>query len=107
MNIFNSYGRRIEEQIRPISYPLAIKMLEVEGDIPVCSQRPKRDFGACMATCQCFALSRKFGVTIAQLYEDMWCPEPVIGFGLSEPPQYFLDGHNRYRSMLSSHGLWV
>ena len=70
MNIFNSYGRRIEEQIRPISYPLAIKMLEVDGDIPEGSQRPKRDFGACMATCQCFALSRKFGVTIAQLFED-------------------------------------
>jgi uncharacterized protein (DUF169 family) len=26
----------------------------------------------------------------------MWCPEPVIGLGLAEPPQFFLDGHNRY-----------
>lgn len=35
-------------------------------------------------------------MSIAMLKEDMWCPEPVIGFGLVEPPQYFLDGHNRY-----------
>ncbi|KON29328.1 hypothetical protein AC482_06775 [miscellaneous Crenarchaeota group-15 archaeon DG-45] len=96
MSVFNEYGRRIEEQIRPKTYPLAVKMLEAEGDIPEEAERPKRDFGACMSTCQCFALSRRFGATIAQLFEDMWCPEPVIGFGLAEPPQYFLDGHNRY-----------
>ena len=96
MNVFNDYGKRIEEQIRPMSHPLAIKMLEREEDIPEEAKRPTRDFRACMSTCQCFALSRKFGVTMAQLFEDMWCPEPVIGFGLAEPPQYFLDGHNRY-----------
>ena len=96
MNVFNEYGRRIEAQIRPKSYPLAIKMLEREEDIPEEADRPKRDFGTCMSTCQCFALSRMFGATMAQLFEDMWCPEPVIGLGLAEPPQYFLDGHNRY-----------
>ena len=49
-----------------------------------------------MSTCQCFSLSRRFGTTIAQLKEDMWCPEPVLGFGLAEPPRYFLEGRNRY-----------
>jgi uncharacterized protein (DUF169 family) len=96
LSVFNEYGRRIEEQIRPRSYPLAIKMVEREEDIPEEAERPKRDFGMCMSTCQCFALSRMFGATMAQLFEDMWCPEPVIGLGLAEPPQYFLDGHNRY-----------
>lgn len=102
MNKFNEYGKRIEEQIRPSSYPLAIKMLEGEEDVPEEAMRPKRDFGACMSTCQCFSLSRKFGETIAQLFEDMWCPEPVIGFGLAEPPQFFLDGHNRYPDGVAS-----
>lgn len=49
-----------------------------------------------MVTCQCFSLSRRFGETVAQLFEDMWCPEPVIGFGLAKPPRYFLKGHNLY-----------
>jgi uncharacterized protein (DUF169 family) len=33
---------------------------------------------------------------VAQLFEDMWCPEPVIGFGLAEPPDYFFEGKTRY-----------
>ena len=96
MNVYNEYGKRIEEQIRPKTYPLAIKMLEREEDLPKEAKRPKRDFGVCMSACQCFSLSRRFGIVMAQLFEDNWCPEPVIGFGLAEPPQHFLDGHNRY-----------
>lgn len=102
MNVFNEYGRKISDQIRPISHPLAIKLFESEANIPEGAERPKRDFGACMSTCQCFALSRKFGVTVAQTFEDMWCPEPVIGLGLAEPPQYFLEGHNRYPDGVAS-----
>jgi uncharacterized protein (DUF169 family) len=79
-----------------MSHPLAIKMIKTEEDIPADARRPKRDFKVCMSTCQCFSLSRKSGMTIVQLFEDMWCPEPVIGFGLAKPPQYFLDGNNRY-----------
>ena len=96
LNVFNDYGRRIEEQIRPISYPIAVKMLENGDDIPKEAKRPRRDFNACLATCQCLSLSRRFGATIAQLFEDHWCPEPVIGFGLAKPPQYFFDGKTRY-----------
>ena len=33
---------------------------------------------------------------MAMLREDMWCPEPVMGFGLQEPPDYFMEGNNRY-----------
>ncbi len=102
MNIFNEYGKRIEEQIKPSSHPMAVKLLESEDDIPEEAKRPKQDYGACISTCQCFALSRMYGETVAQLFEDMWCPEPVIGLGLVEPPQYFLDGHNRYPGGVAS-----
>lgn len=102
MNPFNDYGRRIEEQIRPASYPLAVKMLKSPDDVPKGAERPKRDYGACMSSCQCFSLSRKFGKTVAQLFEDMWCPEPVIGFGLAEPPKVFLEGLTRYPDGVSS-----
>ena len=102
MNIFNEYGKRIEMQIRPKSYPIAVRMLKSEMDIPLEAKRPKKDFRACMSTCQCFALSRTQGITVAQLFEDNWCPEPVIGFGLRDPPQYFLDGYNRYPDGVAS-----
>jgi len=93
---FNEYGKRIVKQIWPSSHPLAVKMLTDRDQVPEEAKRPTVDYGKCMSTCQAFALSRKYGECVAQLFEDMWCPEPVIGFGLTEPPQYFLDGNNRY-----------
>ena len=96
MNVYNEYGKRLENLIRPNSHPLAIRMLRSPDEVPEEALRPVRDFGKCMSTCQTFALSRRFGETVAQLFEDMWCPEPVIGFGLAEPPQYFYEGKTRY-----------
>jgi uncharacterized protein (DUF169 family) len=46
--------------------------------------------------CQGFAMSRKEGLTVAMFQEDMVCFEPIVGYGWVKPPQYFLDGHNRY-----------
>jgi uncharacterized protein (DUF169 family) len=99
---FNDFGERIEEQLRLSSYPLAVKMLRSKEDIPQEAKRPTVDYGKCLATCQCFALSRKYGETVAELFEDHWCPEPVIGFGLAEPPKFFIDGHNRYPNGVAS-----
>jgi len=96
MNVYNEYGKRLENLIRPNSRPLAVRMLRSPDEVPEEALRPVRDFGRCMSTCQTFALSRRFGETVAQLFEDMWCPEPVIGFGLAEPPQYFFEGKTRY-----------
>lgn len=96
MNEYNQYGKKIEEQLRLKTYPLGIKMLTSAEDIPCEAIRPLQKFGKCLSTCQAFALSRRFGETIAQLFEDMWCPEPVIGFGLAEPPEYFFEGKTRY-----------
>lgn len=96
MNVYNEYGRRLENLIRPNSHSLAVRMLRSPDEVPEEALRPVRDFGKCMSTCQTFALSRRFGETVAQLFEDMWCPEPVIGFGLAEPPRYFFEGKTRY-----------
>ncbi len=89
-------GLKLEQQLRLNTHPLAIKMLESPEDIPEKAIRPLKHFGKCLSTCQAFALSRRFGETVAQLFEDMWCPEPVIGFGLAEPPDYFFEGKTRY-----------
>ena len=49
-----------------------------------------------MPLCQAFATSRREGTLMALLKEDMLCFEPVVGYGMAEPPQYFLEGHNRF-----------
>ena len=72
-----------------------MKLLEKEGDIPNGAQRPLRDFGYHLSLCQGYQISRREGTAVAMLKEDMWCFEPVVGYGLGEPPAYFLEGHNR------------
>ena len=96
MNDYKSLGKTLEEQLRLNTAVIAVKLLRSIEDIPRNSVRPVRDFGRCLSTCQAFALSRRFGETVTQLFEDMWCPEPVIGFGLKQPPEYFFEGKTRY-----------
>jgi uncharacterized protein (DUF169 family) len=102
MNEYNKYGEKLEEQLRLNTYPLAIRILRSPEDIPREAIRPLERFGKCLSTCQAFALSRRFGETVAQLFEDMWCPEPIIGFGLAEPPEYFFEGKTRYPNGVKS-----
>jgi uncharacterized protein (DUF169 family) len=86
----------LESYLRLQTFPLAIKLLRSEAEIPTGALRPHKDDGHQYNLCQTFALSRRNGRTIAMLKEDMYCFEPVVGYGMGEPPQEFLNGENRY-----------
>ncbi|MEA1963805.1 MAG: DUF169 domain-containing protein [Candidatus Aerophobetes bacterium] len=96
LDVFHKYGEEIEKQLRLKSFPLAIKLLRKGEGIAEGAKRPKRDLGFHLSTCQAFSISRREGTHLAMLKEDMWCFEPVIGYGLARPPKYFLDGYNRF-----------
>ena len=96
LGTLHNYGKELEKRLRLWTYPLAIKLLEKEEDIPEGAVRPLRDLGYRLMACQAFAMSRWEGATIATLKEDMWCFEPVVAYGIEKPPQYFLDGYSRY-----------
>ena len=111
LEIFHRHAEELERILRLRTFPLAIKLLEREEDIPEGVERPVRDSGRHLSLCQAFSRSRHIGtntygaptegmaprsMTIAMLKEDMWCPEPVIGYGLAAPPQYFLEGRSRF-----------
>ncbi len=95
-NDLHAYGEELEKRLRLKTFPLAVKLLEKEGDIPEGAIRPMRDLGHHLSLCQCFSMSRRGGAVMAELKEDMWCFEPVVGYGLAEAPEYFLEGHNRF-----------
>ena len=102
--IYREYAAHFEKLLRMSTYPLAVKMLEKDADIPEMAKRPLKDFGYHLNTCQCLALSRRVGEMIAQKQEDMWCFEPALCFGFTggnpaaynEGLKFFLDGHTRY-----------
>lgn len=96
LDVFHQYGQELEQRLRLQTFPLAIKLLEKEEDIPKGAKRPLNDLGYHLELCQGFALSRREGMLLAMLKEDMWCFEPVVGYGLAQPPEYFLAGYNRF-----------
>ena len=89
----NGFGEEMEKRLQLRTSPVAVMLLEKEGDIPAGAIRPKRDRGTHLALCQAFAMSRREKATVAMLREDNWCYMPVIAFGLSEPPDFSLEGN--------------
>jgi uncharacterized protein (DUF169 family) len=92
LTAFNTYGADLEKIMFLKTYPIAIKMLKNESEIPKGAVRPKKDRGEHYAMCQAFAVARRQGMTLAMFLEDHWCFEPIISYGLVEPPQDYLDG---------------
>ena len=95
-SVFQEYGEELERRLRLKTFPLALKLLEREQEIPAGAKRPLKDLGHHLSLCQAFQMSRRSGRTMAMLIEDHWCCEPVIGYGLAEAPDDFLAGHNRF-----------
>jgi uncharacterized protein (DUF169 family) len=96
LETLHKYAEELERRLHLKTFPLAVKLIEKEEDVPEDAVRPLRDLGYHMPLCQAFATSRRDGTLMAELKEDMLCFEPVVGYGMAEPPQYFLEGHNRF-----------
>lgn len=90
------HAKETVEAMHLKTYPLAIKMLQSEAEIPEGAIRPVRDMDTHLDLCQAFSMSRWDGKTMALMKEDMWCFEPVVGYGLAKPPKAFLEGRNRF-----------
>jgi len=88
----NAYGTDLERLVLLRTYPIAVKMLKSESEIPEGAIRPKKDRGVHYAACQAFAAARREGITLAMFIEDHWCFEPIISYGLVETPKDYLEG---------------
>ena len=88
----NKYGSDLLNMLLLRTYPIAIKMLKDESEIPQGAVRPKKDLGEHYSACQAFALVRQSGRTLAMFIEDHWCFEPIVGYGLVEFPDEFKEG---------------
>jgi uncharacterized protein (DUF169 family) len=88
----NTYGSDLLNMLVLRTYPIAIKMLKDESETPKGAVRPKRDLKTHYSACQAFGIVRRRGTTLAMFLEDHWCFEPIIGYGLVEPPKDFLEG---------------
>lgn len=92
VDTINRYGNDLLNMLVLRTYPIAIKMLKDETEIPQGAVRPKKDLGEHYSACQAFGIVRRRGTSLAMFIEDHWCFEPIIGYGLVETPKDFLEG---------------
>ena len=82
--IYDTMSTYIKHQ----NYPLAVKMLISEDEIPRDVKKPLRDFGAPFSLCQALALGRKEGLSIALDKDSQSCPIALAGLGFVKPDAY-------------------
>jgi uncharacterized protein (DUF169 family) len=95
------FGEDIEKMLLLKTAPLAIGLIKKEKDVPEGAVRPMRDLGVHLALCQAFAMSRRERRAVVMTKEDHWCWAPIIGFGLVEPPDFYLEGRTAFPSMVA------
>ena len=79
--------------VRPLTFPLAIKMLKSEDEIPDRTRRPFQQMKKKVAICQGIGMARKLGWTIAMGKEDMQCSLGAAPFGFFKNIDFYNDGN--------------
>jgi uncharacterized protein (DUF169 family) len=79
--------------IRPLTFPLAIKMLKSEEEIPEKTRRPFQQMKKKVAICQGIGMARKLGWAVAMGKEDMQCALGAAPFGFFKDIDFFNEGN--------------
>lgn len=85
-------GIILRDYIKPLTNPVAIKLLPKGGEIPPKFKRPTEAFGHAMALCQGFSFSRTYGWSMAFQINDMACGPSLAYFGFVEIPEFAREG---------------
>lgn len=91
--VLKHFDEAVKKYIRPATYPVALRMLRSEAEIPAGFQKPIRDYGERISICQAVLLSRRLGIPVVVQGEDQACPPAQIVMGFVEPPEWWLGGH--------------
>jgi len=83
----------LNEYIRPLTFPLAIKMLKSEAEIPEKTRRPFQQMKKKVAICQGIGMARKLGWTVAMGKEDMQCSLGAAPFGFFKDRDFWAEGN--------------
>ncbi|MEE9610442.1 MAG: DUF169 domain-containing protein [Desulfatiglandales bacterium] len=79
--------------IRPLTFPVAIKMLKSEEEIPGKTRRPFQQMKKKVAICQGIGMARKLGWVVAMGKEDMQCSLGAAPFGFFKNIDFYDEGN--------------
>jgi len=93
MKTAKEVGQALDTYIRPLTFPVAIRMLKSEDEIPEKTRRPFQQMGIKVAICQGVGMARRLGWTVAMGKEDMQCALGAAPFGFFKNIDYFNEGN--------------
>jgi len=73
LDVYREIGKKIEEYIRPLTFPLAIKAIDSEAQIKSDYKRPSTHLHVQNLVCQNFKMARSYGWTMAITEKDINC----------------------------------
>jgi uncharacterized protein (DUF169 family) len=71
--------------IRPLTFPLAVKLVKSVDEFPEKTRRPFKDMGFKTNVCVGMTMARKYGWTVGMSADDNACPIAAYTYGWSEP----------------------
>ena len=84
---------KLQEYVRPATFPVAVRMLRRGEPPPPKAKRPLADLRAHVTVCQGWAIARRYGWTTLLTAEDMKCPLGALVAGFAAPNAYYDEGN--------------
>jgi len=71
--------------VRPLTFPIAVKLVKSVDEFPEKARRPAKDMGFKTNLCVGMTMARKYGWTVGMTADDNACPIVSYTYGWSEP----------------------
>lgn len=84
MKDWTDRAQALNRLIRPLTFPIAVKLVKKVNSFPEKTRRPLKDIGFKTNVCVGLTLTRKYGWTVGLTAEDNICPIAAYTYGWSD-----------------------
>ena len=81
---YHEIGQRLMDRLKLTTYPVAVRMVPPDEDVPETAARPSIVFGAEVPACLVYTYCRRAGFSFFLTKDDIACKPIVLYFGLDE-----------------------
>jgi len=85
MTDWTKQAEALNRLIRPLTFPIAVKLVKSVDEFPEKTRRPARDMGFKTNLCVGMTMARKYGWTVGMTADDNACPIVAYTYGWSGP----------------------
>ena len=84
LNKYHEIGRTLIDRLKLTTYPVAVKMIRPDEEVPEAAIQPSLVFGAEVPACLVYTYCRRTGASFFLTKDDIACKPIVLYFGLEE-----------------------